>query len=184
MIKRLLLSIMLVVIMTLSAQAIGPTVSFMTEQLVSVDEGNSLSVELGYFLGVDSGLEPYIGTVWWPRWDEDNNIEPPSVVIVGVRNHFKDIVDPNSAIPFIPPMLLTLLNEDVEIKPYLMASTTINFIDKDDGVMALGTGILVRTSPDSNSALRFELRWNDTFGQLSTVPDNRFDAYMGIYIPF
>ena len=168
------------------AQAAGPTVSFMTEQVTSVDKGNSLGIELGYFLGVGdgSGLEPYIGTDWWPRWDDDGDMKPPSVVVLGVRNWFSDIIDPNSAIPFIPDMFLMVLNEDVEIRPYVGFRFSANIIDKDGGLMSIPVGIAVRTSPESNSALRFEVRWNDTFGAVNMVPDNRLDAYMGIYIPF
>ena len=161
------------------ANAMGPTVSFMTEQIASVDKGNSLSVEVGYMLGIDAGLEPYIGTEWWPRTDE-----APSVLILGVRNHFKDILDPNSVIPFIPDLMLSVLNEDIEMKPYIGIRFSANLVDKDGGVMSIPAGILVKTSPDSNSALRFEARYSDTFGDLAVIPDGRIDLYMGIYIPF
>lgn len=183
--KRLIFTIIILCLCG-HVQAAGPTVSFMTEQIASVDKGNSLSIELGYFLGIDGGpgLEPFIGTDWWPRWDDDGDMKPPSVVVLGVRNHFSDLVDPNSAIPLIPDLFLTVLNEDVEIKPYIAFRFSANVIDKDGGVMSIPAGIFVKTSPESNSALRFEVRWNDTFGALSNVPDNRLDAYMGIYLPF
>jgi len=184
--KLILLMVALVCLMTVQVQAVGPTVSFMTEQIASVDKGNSLSVELGYFLGAKggAGLEPFIGTDWWPRWDDDGDMKPPSVVVLGVRNWFGDIIDPNSAIPFVPGMFLIILNEDVEIKPYIGFRFSANFVDKDAGLMSISAGITVKTSPENNSALRFEVRYNDTFGALNAVPDNRFDAYMGIYIPF
>jgi len=184
MIKRMLIAIALVCLMAIPVQAAGPTVSIMTEQIANVDKGNSLTVELGYFLGIDSGLEPYIGTQWWPQWDEVGDIEPPSVVVLGVRNHFKDVLDPNSIIPYLPDLLLIILNEDIEIKPYVGFQFTANFIDKNAGFMGLSSGILVKTSPDSNSALRFGIKYNDTFGDLAGVRDNRFDYEMGIFIPF
>ena len=183
MVKRTLILIAILCLCG-TAQAVGPTVSFMTEQVASVDKGNSLGVELGYMLGIDAGLEPYIGTEWWPRWDEENDMKPPSVIVLGVRNHFKDVLDPNSAIPFLPDLFLTVLNEDIEIKPYIGVRFSANLIDKDAGLMSIPVGILVKTSPDSNAALRFEARWSDTFGDLSVVPDNRLDFYMGIWIPF
>ena len=183
--KRAILTIIAVQLcLCLSVQAAGPTVSIMTEQITNVDEGNSLTFELGYFLGVDSGLEPFIGTKYWPRWDEEGDMEPPSVVILGVRNHFKDVLDPNSIIPYLPEMLLMVLNEDIEIKPYIGLEFTANFIDKNAGFMAISSGVFVRTSPDSNSALRFGLKWNDTFGDLAGVRDNRLDYEMGLFIPF
>jgi len=186
MIKKTLIAIALVCLMTIRVHAAGPTVSFVTEQLTSVDKGNSLGVEVGYFLGIDdgAGLEPYIGTDWWPRWDEEGDMNPPSVIVLGVRNHFQDIIDSNSAVPFLPSALLMILNEDIEIKPYVGFRFSANLIDKDAGLMSIPAGVLIKTSPDSNAALRFEARWNDTFGELSGVPDNRVDFYMGIWIPF
>jgi opacity protein-like surface antigen len=183
--KRIIVAIIIALCVCSAVQAAGPTISVMTEQVTNVDSGNSISVELGYYLGSDNGgLEPFIGVDWWPRWNDEGDMEPPSVVKLGVRNWFRDIVDPNSAIPFIPDLFLTVLNEDIEIRPYVATSFSSNIVDKDAGEMSLATGIAVKTSPDSNSALRFEVRYNDTFGALDVVPDNRFDAYMGIYIPF
>jgi len=170
-----------------TAQAAGPTVSFITEQIANVDYGNSIGVEVGYFLGIEDsgpGLEPYIGTDWWPQWDDEGDIKPPSVIVLGVRQHLNDIIDPNSAIPLLPDLFLNILNEDVEIKPYVGFRFSANIADKDAGVMSLPVGILIKTTPGSNSALRFEVRYNDTFGDLASVPDNRLDYYMGLYIPF
>ena len=183
---EIIIIIIMVLILCASVQAAGVTVSVMTEQIANVDKGNSLGVEVGYFLGVDpagAGLEPYIGCDWWPRW-EDGEMAPPSVIVLGVRQWFSDIVDPNSAIPFIPKLFLTILNEDIQIKPYVGFRFSANIIDKDSGLMSIPVGISVKTSPGSNSALRFEARYNDTFGELSMIPDNRFDLYMGMTIQF
>ena len=121
---------------------------------------------------------------WWPRWDEEGEMEPPSVVVLGVRNWFGDLIDPNSVIPFVPDLFLSVLNEDVEIKPYIGFRFSANIIDKDAGLMSIPVGIAIKTSPESTAALRFEMRWNDTFGYLNAVPDNRLDYYMGLYLPF
>ena len=185
--KRSLITIIAVLCVCASVHAAGVTVSMMTEQITNVDTGNSIGVELGYFLGIDdagAGLEPYIGCDWWPRWDEDGEMDPPSVVVLGVRQWFSDIIDPNSAIPYIPKLFLALLNEDIQIKPYVGFRFSANLIDKDSGLMSIPVGISVKTSPKSNSALRFEARYNDTFGELSMVPDNRIDLYMGIFMAF
>jgi len=181
---KILLLLLAMLVAAPAVEAAGPTVSFMTEQIAEVDKGNSIGVELGYMLGIDAGLEPYIGIEWWPNWDEEGDMAPPSVVVLGVRNWFKDIIDPNSTMPFIPNIFLSVLNEDIEMKPYIGIRFSANIIDKDAGVMSVPVGIAIKTSPDSNSALRFEARWSDTFGNLAAVPDNRVDYYMGLYIPF
>ena len=185
--KKLILTILMVLCLCGAVQAAGLTVSVMTEQIANVDKGNSLGVEVGYFLGIDPagpGLEPYVGCDWWPRWNEEGEMDPPSVAVLGCRQWFSDIVDPNSAIPFIPEIFLSILNEDVQIKPYVGFRFSANIIDKDAGLMSIPVGIAVRTSENSNSALRFEVRYNDTFGELSMVPDNRIDYYMGMYLQF
>lgn len=183
-IKSLVAFIAVICISTSTVFAMGPTLSFMTEQVASVDKENALNVELGYFLGVDNGLEPFIGCEWRPRWNEEGEMSPPAVIILGVRNHFKNLVDPNSAIPFIPSILSAILNEDIEIKPYIGIRFSANIIDKDAGLMGISTGILVKPSPESKAFLLFEIRKVDTFGELSAVPDNQIGAYMGMHIRF
>ena len=84
----------------------------------------------------------------------------------------------------MPDLFLSVLNEDVEIKPYIGFRFSANIIDKDGGLMSIPVGIAIKTSPVSTSALRFEMRWNDTFGALNMVPDNRLDYYMGMFLPF
>ena len=114
MIKRTLIMIALICMLVVpTIKAAGPTVSFMTEQITNVDKGNSLLFEVGYFLGAKNGpgLEPYAGTIWWPRWDEEGEMTPPSIIVLGVRNWFDDLVDSNSAVPFIPKAFLTILND-------------------------------------------------------------------------
>lgn len=183
--KGILLMAVVILGLCVTVRARGPTISFWTEQVAGVDEGNSLGFELGYYLGSDSGgLEPYIGTDWWPRWDDEGDMKPPGVFVLGFRYHFADIIDPNSTIPLIPDVFLAILNEDIEMRPYVGPRFSANFIDKDAGLMSIGVGVSVKASPDSETALRFELRRSDTFGDLAGVPDNRFDLYMGFYYPF
>jgi hypothetical protein len=180
--KKLLVALLILCVCSI-AGAKGLTAAFLTEQVVHVDSGNSLTVEVGYML--DGGLEPYLGTQWWPRWDEESgDLEPPGVLILGCRQHFGDILDPNSAIPFLPELLLPVINESVSLTPFVDMNFTANFLDKDNGQMGVGTGVLLKTSPDATAALMFEARYNDTFGELAGVPDNRIDFYMGCFIPF
>ncbi len=184
-IKGLLLIAAVVSLSVCGCQSGGPAISFWTEQVAEVDSGNSLGIEFSYYLGNETGgLEPYIGTDWWPRWDDEGDMEPPGVFVLGTRYHFSDIIDPNSAIPLIPGLFLAVLNEEISMTPYVNARFSANFIDKDAGLMSLGAGVSIKTTPDSDSALRFELRKTDTFGDLAVVPDNRLDLYMGIYYPY
>lgn len=181
--KKLIVMLMILCVCSI-AGAKGLTAVFLTEQIANTDSGNSLTVEIGYLLD-DNGLEPYIGTQWWPQWDETTGeLEPPGILILGCRQHFADILDSNSPIPILPNILLPVLNEKVEIKPFIDLNFTANFIDKDNGLMGLGTGILLKTSPEATASLMFEARYADTFGELNDVPDNRIDLYMGLFVPF
>jgi len=184
--KTILTMVAVMLMLCSSAHAAGLTVSVVTEQVTEVDKGNSIGVDLGYFFGLEGGpgIEPFVGLQWWPRWDDNGDMEPPGVVCLGGRYHFGDIIDSDSAIPFIPDLLLGVLNEEVEAKLYLSGRFTMNFIDKDVGYMGLGTGILLKTTPISPAALRFEIRYGDTFSQLNEVPDNRLNYYFGVHYQF
>ena len=185
MIKRLLIAIALCCFIATPLFAVGPTVTFLTEQVASVDSSNEITLRVGYnFASEQGGLEPFIGTQWRPRWDEDGDMKPPSVVALGTLYHFPDLIDPNSAIPFIPDWLSTIVNPSVEVRPYLGYQMTVNFIDKDAGFMGALGGIRIRVTPESNTSLDFEIRYDDTFGDWAVIPDNRLNYYMGLTIPF
>jgi len=185
MIKKLLLTITLICIMALPIFAVGPTVTLLTEQVARVDSSNEVTLRVGYnFASEDGGIEPFIGTQWRPRWDEEGDMEPPGVVALGALYHFPDLIDPNSAIPLIPAWLSTIINPDVEVRPYLGYQMTVNFIDKDSGFMGALGGIRIKVTPESNTSFDFEIRYDDTFGGLAIVPDNRLNYYMGLTIPF
>jgi len=185
MIKRLLIAIVLCCFIVTPIFAVGPTVTFLTEQVARVDSSNELTLRAGYnFATENGGLEPFIGTQWRPRWDEEGDMEPPSVVALGALYHFPDLIDPNNAIPYLPGFLSTIINPDVEVRPYMGYQMTINFIDKDSGLQDFLGGIRIKVTPESNTSLDFEIRYGDTFGDLAVVPDNRFNYYMGLTIPF
>lgn len=183
--KKLILLTML--LMCGTAIAIGPTVSVDTQQVASIDYGNSITVELGYFLGIDNygpGLEPFVGVEWYPQWDDEGELQPPSVALAGARYFFSDVLDANSPIPLLPNLLLPILNEEILIRPFVEARFSMNFIDKDAGLMGLGSGFLIKTSPDSPVSLKFKIRYDDTFIKLAEVDDNRINYYMGLYYQF
>ena len=162
-----------------SVQAMGFTVWGLTEQATSVNSDNSLTGRVGYYLGSDNGgLELFVGSIWRV------NDKAPQVMTLGAVQHMADLLDPNGPIPFIPDLLLPIINENVSIRPYIGGRFTINFIDRDSGLFGGIAGIAVKLSPEANSELVFEGSYDNTFGDLNSVPDNKFKAYMGFRIPF
>lgn len=178
--KKLILSIILTMCLCSSVQATGLTIWGITEQVSSVNSDNAITGRIGYMLGVGDagGLEPFVGSVWRPKEST------PQVIVVGAVQHLADLVDPNSSIPYIPALFASILNEDVEIRPYIGAQCTINLIDKDSGFIGLITGITVKLEPDAKSELVFELSYDKMFNDLEAVPDNEFKGYAGVRIPF
>jgi len=163
-----------------SVQAAGLTVWGLTEQVSSVESDNAISARVGYDLSIgdNGGLEPFIGSVWRPQDDA------PQVIVLGAIQHMPDLLDPNSPIPYLPGLFLTVINEDVTVRPYIGAQCTVNLIDKDSGFVGAIAGVTLKLTPEANSELVFEVSYDDTFSQLNDVPDNRFKGYMGFRIPF
>lgn len=179
--KRLILTIIAVLCLTVSVQAAGLTIWGLTEQLTTVEADNSLTGRVGYFLGIgeNGGLEPFIGSVWRPRIDD-----VPQVITLGAVQHLSDLVDPNNSLPYIPDFFVSILNEDTVIRPYIGAQFTINFVDRDSGFIGFIGGVTVKLEEDARSELVFELGYNDTFNALAGVPDNEISGYLGFRIPF
>jgi len=181
MLKRLLIGIVLSLCLVMTVQAAGLTVWGLTEQISSVNEDNGITARVGYdfSIGNSGGLEPFIGSVFRPR-DE----EIPAVVIFGAVQHMPDLIDPNSGIPYIPQLFLSVMNEDVSIRPYIGGQFTVNLIDKDAGFYGMIAGVTVKLTPEASSELVFEASYDKTFGDLEGVADNEFKGYMGFRIPF
>jgi len=183
--KRIIVAIIIALCMCNAVQAAGLTIWGMTEQVANVDSQNALALRLGYYLGSDNGgLEPFVGSIWRPRWDEEGDMEPPQVLTLGLIYHSMDIVDPNNTLPWIPDAFLMILSEDVVIRPYIGFQNTWNFIDQDAGMMGGIAGVRVQTTPDSNTELIFEIGYDANFGDLSVVEDRQLNGYFGIRIPF
>ena len=156
------------------------TIWGITEQISNVDSDNSLTGRIGYDLSVSDkgGLEPFLGSVWRPR---DGN---PQVIVLGAVQHMPDLIDPNSSVPFLPDLFLSVMNEEVVIRPYIGAQFTVNFIDEDVGYYGAIAGITLQLEPGAKSQLVFEASYDKTFGALEDVPDNQVKGYMGFRIPF
>ena len=177
--KWLISTIIVVALLCTSVQGAGITIWGLTEQLTTVEDDNSLSARVGYMLGIEeSGLEPFIGSVWRPRDDY------PQVITVGAVQHLPDLVDPNNPIPYIPAIFLKILNEDTTIRPYIGAQCSINLIDKDAGFIGVIAGVSVKLEEKATSELVFELGYDDTFNDLAGIVDNELKGYMGFRIPF
>lgn len=182
MLRRILILIALICLMATSVQAKGLTVWGLTEQVTSVNSDNAITGRAGWMFGEgdNGGLELFVGSIWRVRDSE------PQVIVVGAIQHLPDLIDPNSvlSIPYISDFMLSIMNEDVTIRPYIGAQCTINLMDQDAGFVGAITGVAVKLTAMANSELVFEMSYDNTFGDLDTVPDNELKGYMGFRIPF
>jgi len=179
--KRVLLTIIMVLCLCASVQAAGITVWGLTEQLTAVESDNSITARVGYFMGIGDtgGLEPFIGSVWRPRSED-----APQVITLGAVQHLPDLIDPNGPIPYISGIFTAVIAEEVVIRPYIGFQTTINLIDKDSGFIGIISGVTCKLTPDAQSEIVFEISYDDTFQGLAGVPDNELKGYVGFRIPF
>jgi hypothetical protein len=163
--------------LTASVQASGLTLWSLTDQVTGIDERNSISGRLGYsFATENGGLEGFIGSTWYQ--DE----KYPQVMSLGIIEHLPDLVDPNNPLPWIPDVLVSLLNEDVHIGPYIGLMGTFQFIEEDAGMYGIIAGAKVKVSPNSLAEWVVEYRYIDPFGQLDGVEKSQLSA--GLRIPF
>jgi len=179
--KTILTMVTVMLMLCSSAHAAGLTVWGLTEQATSVNNDNSITGRLGYFLGIDDngpGLEPFIGSVWRPK------DEAPQVITVGAVQHLRDIIDPDSVIPLLPNMFLAVISEEVIIRPYFGGQCTINFVDRDAGFIGALAGTTIKIEPKSPNELVLELSYDAMFGDLAGVPDHEFKGYLGFRIWF
>jgi len=178
--KRAILTIILALCLTGSVQAAGLTIWGLTEQVSSVNGDNSLTARIGYDLSLTDkgGLELFAGSIWRPKDSE------PQVLVFGAIQHMPDLIDPNSSIPYLPELFLTVISETVQIRPYIGGQFSINLIDEDAGTYGAIAGITLKLTPEANSELVFEVSYDKNFGDLGGVPDNQLKGYMGFRIPF
>ena len=174
MVKRLLMGMVLALCMCLTVQAAGLTVWGLAE-----NENDFITARVGYDLSVgdQGGLEPFIGSVW-------PGTGSPQVIVLGAVQHMPDLIDPNSPVPFLPDLFLTVISEDVQIRPYIGGQFSVNLVDEDAGTYGMIAGITIQISPEANSQLVFEASYDKNFGDLADVPDNEVLIKMGFRIPF
>jgi hypothetical protein len=178
--KRFLTVLLVSLLLCSAVQAAGLTVWGITEQMTSVNEDNSLTARIGYDMSLtdQGGLEIFAGSIWRPRDRE------PQVVVFGAIQHMPDLIDPNSSIPYLPELFLTVISEKVQIRPYIGGQFSVNLIDEDAGTYGALAGITLQLSPEANSQLVFEVSYDKNFGELEGIPDNQLKGYMGFRIPF
>ena len=178
--KGMMLAMMLMLFVGCANQGPRWTVWGITEQVSSVNSDNSITGRIGYDMSLTDkgGLELFIGSVWRPR------DRTPQFLILGAAQHVPDLIDPNSSVPFIPDLLLTVISEDVQIRPYIGGQFSVNLIDEDAGTYGMIAGITLKVTPEANSELVFETSYDKNFGDLADVPDNEFKGYLGFRIPF
>jgi len=177
MIKRTLLLIALVCLMTASVQAAGLTLWSVADQIVDVDESASISGRLGYYFGSsEGGLEIFTGSTWHPE------SKAPQVLSIGIIEHLPDLIDPNNPLPWLPDLLLAFINEDVEARPYAGLEGTFNFIEEDVGYYGGVVGVLAKLTPKSQIEYGLEGSYKEGFGELEGL--NKTQLNLVIRIPF
>jgi len=173
--KRAILSILMVMLMTASVQAAGLTFWGLTEGAT-----REYNARVGYMLGneVRGGLELFAGTSVFP------NDSTPSTLKLGAVQHLADILDPNNSIPFIPGAFKVLFSGDITARPYFGAEATITFINEDAGSYAVLLGAKIKFTEEDPSEWIAETGYGNTFSDLNEVPDNELFLRMGVRIPF
>jgi len=159
----------------------GFTIWGLTEQDISGSQ-NAMSVRIGYQY---ESIEAFLGSTWRPNYDTDTGeIEPPQVFSLGTVIHWKDLIDPDNPLPFIPDLLLKLIPENMVAQPYFGGQATFNLFEHDAGFYGAIIGLQCKTDIKNKSAFIVELDYNDNFKDLSAVPDNKFRLNMGFRFLF
>jgi len=175
--KKILIVIALICLMTVQVQAAGLTLWSVAEKIVEVDESASIAGRLGYYFGSDNGgLEIFAGSTWHPE------SKSPQVLSIGVIEHLPDLIDPNNPLPWIPNILLTFINEDVEVRPYAGLEGTFNFIEENVGYYGGVVGVLAKLTPNSRIQYGLEGSYKEGFGELEGL--NKTQLSFVIRIPF
>jgi len=163
MIKRFLLVIAMccIIVMPSVTRAAGFTLWSVTDQIVEVDNSKLVAGRIGYDFSIENeGLEIFVGSSWNLRYDK------PQTMSLGIINHLPDLIDPNNPLPFIPGFLLTFVNQDIEVCPYLGLEGSFNFIDRDSGFYALLIGALAKVTPKSQIEYGLEGAYTQGFNEL------------------
>jgi len=161
--KSLLLTLFLGLTLLLGAkaEAAGLTLWSVTDQIVEVDNSKLVAGRIGYDFSIENeGLEIFVGSSWNLRYDK------PQTMSLGIINHLPDLIDPNNPLPFIPGFLLTFVNQDIEVCPYLGLEGSFNFIDRDSGFYALLIGALAKVTPKSQIEYGLEGAYTQGFNEL------------------
>ena len=161
--KSLLLTLFLGLTLLLGAkaEAAGLTLWSVTDQIVEVDNSKLVAGRIGYDFSIENeGLEIFVGSSWNLRYDK------PQTMSLGVINHLPDLIDPENPLPFIPDFLLTFVNQEIEVCPYLGLEGSFNFIDRDSGFYALLIGALAKVTPKSQIEYGLEGAYTQGFNEL------------------
>ena len=165
--RKLMLLLVLMCVGAASARDVNFTLWGMSEQSYA-QQNNAVIGRAGVRY---ENLEGFLGSTWWPSFDEEGDLRPPQVFSIGAMYHFPDLVDANSPIPWIPEALLTFIPEDFEAKPYFGGQATANF-DEDAGFAGLLGGLCIKGDTDDKTALIAEAQFNNNFKDLIAVPDD------------
>ena len=140
----------------------------------------SITGRLGYVH--QDCLEPFVGAVFWPNFkvDEDQGEKKPDYAFAaGVAYHWVDLVDPDNPLPWIPDLLLTVIPENYEARPYIGGQCLF----KDDGALGGLIGLRCKANPEDTVCLKFEAQGHNTFRKLAAVPED-LTFYLGFEIRY
>lgn len=181
MVKRLLLMVLVVVCCCGLARAEnGLTIWGLTSSDAAGNDA-AMSARVGYQYEF---VEAFAGSTWHPNFDPDTgDISPPQVFSLGALAHMADLVDPNNPLPWIPPLLLTVLPEKMVLEPYFGYQGTIN-IDQDAGFTGAIVGVQAKLDPASKSSVIAEIDYDNNFIDLGMVPDNQWTLKLGFRFQF
>lgn len=166
--KKLLLSMVCMLLMSVSAFADWTLWSMTTEEDIFNDNATIIG-RVGYEFG---GIEPWIGTRFQPRFEtSQGETDPPTVMTFGCFFHFDDLTDQNKRPNWLPGVLFDLLPEEAIASPYIGPHGTFNFVDEDGGLYGIAAGLIYKSKENPFIELVAEIDWMKTFDQLSAVDD-------------
>ena len=173
--RTLILAMLCCLILTPFVSGAGITFWSVTDQLIDIDESASVAGRIGYYTGgAEGGVEFFVGSTWHP------DTRSPQVMSFGILEHLPDLIDPQNPLPFIPKVLLTLINEEVELRPYAGLEATFNFIDEDAGFYGPMVGLLGKLTPKSKIETGAEACYFKGFGDLEDVDEFQLRIVMRI----
>ena len=117
-------------------------------------------------------LEPFVGVVCWPNFkvnEAEGEKKIDYAFAAGVAYHWIDLVDPENPLPWIPDILLTMIPENFEARPYICGQCLFK---KDEGALGGIIGLRCKPNPEDTVCIKFEVQGHNTFRDLAAMPED------------